>query len=80
VWVDELNRYGEIDPLGTHPDYRRLGLARALVAESFRRMRAAGLQRAYIESDADPNNVVNCLYESFGPIETYHGHRWVKEL
>ena len=35
VWIDARNRYGEIDPLGTHPDYRRLGLARALVAESF---------------------------------------------
>jgi ribosomal protein S18 acetylase RimI-like enzyme len=80
VWVDARNQSGEIDPLGTHPDFRRLGLARALVAESFRRMRAAGLQRAYIASEADPNNVVNRLYESFKPIETYHGHRWVKEL
>jgi ribosomal protein S18 acetylase RimI-like enzyme len=80
VWVDEQNRFGEIDPLGTHPDYRRLGLARAVLADSFLRMRAAGLSLAYIASESDPSNVVNRLYESFAPLETYHGHCWVKEL
>ena len=36
-WWDERSASVEIEPLGTHPDYRRLGLARAIVREVARR-------------------------------------------
>ena len=36
-WWDERSASVEIEPLGTHPDYRRLGLARAIVREVTRR-------------------------------------------
>jgi ribosomal protein S18 acetylase RimI-like enzyme len=36
-WWDERWASVEIEPLGTHPDYRRLGLARAIVREVMRR-------------------------------------------
>ena len=35
VWLYPRTKSAEIDPLGTHPDFRKLGLARALVLESF---------------------------------------------
>ena len=38
IWVHPKNQTAEIDPLGTHPAYRKRGFARALVIESFRRM------------------------------------------
>lgn len=79
AWLDEASRIGEIDPVGTHPDFRRMGLARALVAECLRRMDAAGMRVGYIACDAD-DPVVNRLYGSFGPAETYRGSRWVKRL
>jgi len=79
VWIDSRNRLAEIDPLGTHPDYRGRGLARALVLESFRRMRAGGMRYAYIASEYY-GNVVNHLYASLQPIETYQGHHWIKPL
>lgn len=36
-WWDPRSASVEIEPLGTHPDYRRLGLARAIVREVTRR-------------------------------------------
>jgi len=79
VWIDRANEMAEIDPLGTHPDYRGRGLARALVLDSFRRMRASGMRYAYIASESD-NRIVRHLYESLQPIKTYQGHRWIKKL
>jgi ribosomal protein S18 acetylase RimI-like enzyme len=79
VWCYPENGAAEIDPLGTAPDFRRKGLARAMVLESFRRMRAAGLHTAYIASDAQ-NVIVNSLYASLSPSETYRAFVWTKTL
>jgi len=79
VWIDRANRMAEIDPLGTHPDYRGRGLAKALVLDSFRRMRASGMRLAYIASESD-YHIARHLYESLQPIKTYQGHRWIKKL
>lgn len=38
-WWDPRSASVEIEPLGTHPDYRRLGLARAIVRDVARRAR-----------------------------------------
>jgi GNAT superfamily N-acetyltransferase len=79
VWLYPLNQTAEIDPLGTHPDYRRRGLSWALILESFRRMRDRGIRHAYIASETqDP--VVSHLYASLQPRETYRGFHWIKQL
>jgi len=77
VWIDPRNESAEIDPLGTHPDHRRRGLARAILTESLRRMQTSGLRYAYIASAA-ANHAANHLYASFQPVEAYDGHSWVK--
>ncbi len=69
----------EIDPLGTHPDFRRLGLARAIVLHSFKQMQALGLHLAYIASDVE-NQAVNTLYDSLNPVEIYQGILWSKVI
>ena len=79
VWIDRANLMAEIDSLGTHPNYRGRGLARALLLDSFRRMRASGMRYAYIASESG-NRIVRHLYESLQPIETYQRHRWIKKL
>jgi ribosomal protein S18 acetylase RimI-like enzyme len=79
VWIDPHNRTAEIDPLGTHPAFRRRGLARALLAEGFRRMQAAGLHTLYIASAHD-NHAANRLYESLQPRQTYPASGWIKRL
>ncbi len=39
-WRDQVNQVGLFEPVGTHPDFRRLGLARAVMLEGMRRMQA----------------------------------------
>jgi GNAT superfamily N-acetyltransferase len=79
VWLYPRNQMAEIDPVGTHPDFRRRGLSRALVLESFRRIRENGMYTAYIASEAqDP--IVSHLYGSLQPAETYQGHHWTRQV
>lgn len=78
AWPDHDNALAEIEPVGTHPDHRQRGFARALLAELFARLRAAGVQRAYIGSAAEPN-YANRLYEALGPARVQVQHRWRKE-
>jgi len=42
MWLDDANRTAEFEPVGTHPDHRRLGLGRAMLLHGMRVARAAG--------------------------------------
>jgi GNAT superfamily N-acetyltransferase len=42
MWLDEVNRTAEFEPVGTHPDYRRRGLGRAMLWHGMRLARDAG--------------------------------------
>ena len=42
MWHDEANKTAEFEPVGTRPDYRRLGLGRAMLLHGMRLARAAG--------------------------------------
>jgi ribosomal protein S18 acetylase RimI-like enzyme len=47
-WLDEENRVGLYEPVGTHPDFRRLGLGAAACLEGLHRLRAAGADRCVV--------------------------------
>lgn len=47
VFIDELNRIGIFEPVGTHIDYRRRGLGRAVIYESLNRLQTMGIVKAY---------------------------------
>jgi GNAT superfamily N-acetyltransferase len=79
VWRYPENGAAEIDPLGTAPDYRRKGLARAIVLESVRRLQKANSEIMYIASDAR-DGILKRFYTSFEPIETYSGLILTKAL
>ena len=64
-WVDPLNRIGDFGPVGTRPAFRRRGLARAVLLEGLRRMRAAGMDRACVSTGVS-NTAARRLYESVG--------------
>jgi len=64
-WVDASNRIGDFGPVGTRPAYRRRGLARAVLVEGLRQMRAAGMDRACVSTGVS-NTVARRLYESVG--------------
>lgn len=48
MWLDEENRTVEFEPVGTHPDHRRRGLARAMLLHGMRLARAAGATHATV--------------------------------
>jgi ribosomal protein S18 acetylase RimI-like enzyme len=66
-WLDETNAVGLLEPVGTHPHHRRLGLARAACLLALRQLRAAGAERALVGSRGDAAYPVpTLLYESIG--------------
>ena len=42
MWLDEVNRTAEFEPVGTHPGYRRQGLGRAMLLHGMHLARDAG--------------------------------------
>jgi ribosomal protein S18 acetylase RimI-like enzyme len=66
-WLDEANRVGELEPVGTHPDHWRLGLGRAVCLLALRQLQAAGAERAIVACRGDAAYPVpKRLYESIG--------------
>jgi ribosomal protein S18 acetylase RimI-like enzyme len=47
-WPDDQLSLAQFEPVGTHPDYQRRGLARAVLQESLARLAAAGIKRARV--------------------------------
>jgi GNAT superfamily N-acetyltransferase len=67
AWLDSESRVAEFEPLGTHPDYRRRGLGRALLLMALRRLRTAGASDALVGSRGDAGfPLPSLLYESVG--------------
>ncbi len=64
-WIDPLNKIGDFGPLGSHPNYRRLGLTRAVLLECLRRMQAYGMDRVSVSTGLTNSPAIR-LYESVG--------------
>jgi len=64
---------GAGQPLGTHPAYRKRGLARALLLEGLRLLKAMGMEKMPMTGGFDP------FYESFGFRKLRTGHMWEKQ-
>ena len=47
-WVDDELSLAQFEPVGTHPDFQRRGLARAVLHEGLARLAAAGIERARV--------------------------------
>ncbi|MFE3171147.1 GNAT family N-acetyltransferase [Amycolatopsis sp. NPDC059090] len=67
MWLDEANKTAEFEPVGTHPDYRRLGLGRAMLLHGMDRARAAGAAHATVACLGAPGHPsARGLYYSVG--------------
>ena len=67
MWLDEENKTAEFEPVGTHPDYRRLGLARAMRLHGMHRARAAGATHVTVACLGAPGHPqARGLYYSVG--------------
>jgi len=56
MWLDEANSTVEFEPVGTHPGYRRLGLARAMMLHGMLLARAAGATHATVVCTGAPGH------------------------
>jgi len=65
TWPDPLNRVGLFEPVGTHPDFQRKGLGKAVMLESLRSLRENGMRQAIV-STAEDNEPGIKLYEAAG--------------
>ena len=65
IWLDELNKVGHFEPVGTHRDFQRRGLARALMLHGLRELRRRGMETATVQHDAS-NLPARNLYAGLG--------------
>ena len=65
AWIDQENAAGELEPVGTHPDHRRRGLASAASLEALGRLRELGADTCVVYGSDRPD------YQ--GPLALYTG-------
>jgi len=65
TWRDPLNRTGLLEPVGTHPDHRRRGLAKALVLYALHAMASEGMETAEA-ANSGANDASRDLYRACG--------------
>lgn len=53
IWYDQRNRLASLEPVGTQPGFRRMGLAREAVFEAIRRVKTLGAKWVAVGSDQD---------------------------
>ena len=67
VWYDETQRVGELEPVGTDPRHRRLGLAGAVCLHGLHALRALGAREAIVYPRGDAEYPVPAqLYRRLG--------------
>jgi mycothiol synthase len=64
-WLDPVNRIGDFGPVGARPAYRRQGLARAVLLEGLRRLKALGMDRVCVSTGVSNTPALH-LYQSVG--------------
>jgi predicted N-acetyltransferase YhbS len=74
VWHDAVNRIGHLEPLGTHPDYRRMDLATQIQFEGMRRLKALGATRMPMTGGFEP------FYRAVGFEEQRTQRPWIKQF
>lgn len=78
ITYDARNYLGIFEPVCTHPEHRRRGLARALMVEGLWRLRELGANEVFVGTGEDV--AANRLYAAVGFSETYHGQIWEKRF
>ena len=72
LWPCLSQRIAMLEPVGTHPQHRRRGLARTVVLEAIRRAAALGVEKVYVGSD-------QAFYRAVGFVPCGIRHAWVRQ-
>ena len=62
-WMD--GKFGQIEPMGVHADFRHLGLGRAILSDCLRRLYTHGAVNIHVETDSYRNSALE-LYQWAG--------------
>ena len=73
AFVDYKNNYAEIERVCTHNEYRKRGLAQAVIVECMRRLREEGVKYAYIGGSSEA--AIN-LYGKFAFVSCRHWYEF----
>lgn len=65
MWIDPSTRIGVLEPVATHPDHRRRGLARGMISFALNVMAKQGIELAKVSNDRG-NAAADALYRSLG--------------
>jgi len=82
IWIDDVNRSLLFEPVGTHSDFRRRGIGKALMTHVLERMKAErGIKRAYVGHEPpDKNPASVALYASVGFKKLHEIHDYSKPV
>ena len=65
VWPDVVSRIGQVDPVGTHPDFQQKGLGKAVIRAGLQYLQSVGMRLVRICVRVD-NEIAIKMYESVG--------------
>ena len=75
--IDPVSKIAELEPVGTHPDHRQKGLARAVILECLKRLKNHK-PTAVVILGAAPSEGARRLYKSVGFVNEGTAHFWAK--
>lgn len=75
---DDFNTCGIFEPVCTHPDHQRKGLARSLMLEALQRLKDIGASEVLVGTGE--KMAANLLYESVGFTGVYRATQWSKVI
>jgi ribosomal protein S18 acetylase RimI-like enzyme len=77
IWLDTINKRGLFEPVGTHHDFQRQGIGRAMMVYGLREMQARGIKTGVVLHETD-NPASTALYKSLGFLPKYLIYDYVK--
>lgn len=76
--LDPVSRLAELEPVGVHPDHRKMGLGKAIVYEGIRRLQKHNPEAIVILGAASTEGATK-LYDTVG-FERTDVNAWIKEI
>ncbi len=76
IWFDATNRFGAFEPVATHPEHRRRGLAKSVMCHGLRQLKELGAGAVHVGTGY--KMAANRLYEAVGFTEVYVEDKWQK--